>query len=154
MSAAIATFKAEAEIHEFCIALGTYHLWLIDFQQVALCSPTPKTNKKISLYIYLLSFLQKRYIYTYIPGWQVTHSVKNNILMHMEDPEHHVKRPLCELHQFTYCLGSVLGDAFDLSELSAFIAHFISISQMFLTHILWNHSVNNTRNNATDTRGG
>jgi len=132
--------------------LRLVHLLLIDFQQVALCLPTPQKKHQKNQFVYLLSFLQKRYIYTYIPGWQVTtHSVKNNILMHMEDPECHVKGPLCELHQFTYCLGSVLGDVFDLIEFSAFIAHFISISQMFLTHILWNHSVDNTRNNATDT---
>ena len=150
MSTAIATFKAEAEIHGFCIALGTYHLLLIDFQQLHFACPLKNFFFK-SVCISPFFPAEEIHIYTYIPEWQVTHSVENNILMHMEDPERHVKGPLCELHQFTYCLGSVLGDAFYLIELSAFIAHFISISQMFLTHILWNHSVNNTRNNATDT---
>ena len=64
MSAAIATFKAEAEIHEFCIALGTYHLWLIDFQQVALCLPTPKQTK--NQFVYISPFFPAEEIYIHI----------------------------------------------------------------------------------------
>ena len=67
VSAAMATFKAEAEIHGFCIALGTYHLLLIDFQQVALCLPTQIfCLKKNSVCISPSFPAEDIYIYIYI----------------------------------------------------------------------------------------